>query len=199
MANDTNRSIRLPEDLAEKAKAVLDGCGLTFSEAVRMFLNETVKAGKLPFRPSQEGTDAKLLAMRKREEAFVGCILGKNDGAEERLLKAIFGQEKATDMTDDQLRDWANMTGLPKTLSITTIEDLFDSGLFARNPWSGNLSVDIDEDDPAFLSLLTMTQTHNIQTNLESTFKRIHENALNFYVSQAATPKPEINDDKKED
>ncbi len=51
MANVTVQS-RIKPELKEKAEAVFSAMGLSTSDAIRMFLQQSVNVGGLPFRPS---------------------------------------------------------------------------------------------------------------------------------------------------
>ena len=46
-------SVRLPEEVAEEAMAVLAGMGISFSVAVRILALETVASGMIPFRAGE--------------------------------------------------------------------------------------------------------------------------------------------------
>ncbi len=46
-------SVRLPEDVADRAMEVLSGMGISFSTAVRILALETVASGMIPFRAGE--------------------------------------------------------------------------------------------------------------------------------------------------
>lgn len=51
MANTTIQS-RIKVELKEQAEAIFDAMGLTASEAIRLFLQQVVNVGGLPFTPT---------------------------------------------------------------------------------------------------------------------------------------------------
>lgn len=180
------RQVRLPEKLSNDVDLVLQQMNMSFSEAVRIFLMEMVKEGRMPFRPNPDEKTGRMVENAKMEDEFLKDALGiSTTSAEERLLKAIFGETSGRDMSSEQLRDWAEMTGLPANLRIGTLEDLYDSGLFAIDPWSGSLEYrgHVDDSDKWTVMLMLQEQTGNIRANLEETFRKMLNNAMNAYLN----------------
>lgn len=60
MANVTVQS-RVKPELKEKAEAVFSAVGLSTSDAIRMFLQQSVNIGGLPFRPTAKQPNADTL------------------------------------------------------------------------------------------------------------------------------------------
>lgn len=109
------RQVRIGKDLLAQADEILKEHDTNFSEVVRMLMQEIVDTGEVP-----------------------SIVLPHDDSisAVERLFTAIFGPQDAKHMDSKQLREWANKTGLP-SLSTPTLAELFDSGLFSKDPYEG--------------------------------------------------------------
>ena len=183
--NNTVRQVRLPDELVSDVDAVFQELHISFSEGVRLFLTEVVKQQKLPFRPSQDSED-NLIKVREKENAYLDQILGTGLSAEERLKRAIFGPENGSEMSDEQLKEWARNIGLPDTLSTSTLEELFDSGLFPQNAFSGGVSVDLFsdelEDSEADENILTFAHIENIRSNLDKVADKLKARAISSYL-----------------
>ncbi len=68
MANDTVQA-RVPRELKQQADQLFNAMGLKTSDAIRMFLQQSVTWGKLPFQPTVKQPNAETLAaMRELEE-----------------------------------------------------------------------------------------------------------------------------------
>ena len=186
--NDTQRQIRLPSELSQAVDEVLEKLNLSFSEAVRIFLDEMVKTGKLPFRPTMSEEAKDKIAQRKKESDYVDSILGINKRtAEERLLQTLFDEVPGDAMSDGQLLEWGKDTGLPSGLTISTLEDLYNSGLFARHPWWGGINANyrnLDTNSDARTALM-IEQVECIKENLENTHRTLLNNALSVYLQEA--------------
>ena len=183
--NNTVRQVRLPDELVSDVDAVFQNLHISFSEGVRLFLTEVVKQQKLPFRPSQ-GSEDNLIEAREKENAYLDQILGTGLSAEERLKRAIFGPENGAEMSDEQLKDWASGVGLPDSLSASTLEELFDSGLFPQNAFTGDVSVDLFsnelEDSAADENILTFAHIENIRSNLDKVADKLKAKAISSYL-----------------
>ena len=182
--NDTVRQVRLPSSLANDAEAVFEKLNITFSEAVRLFLAETAAKGKLPFRP-EEKTGGDLLAMRKTEEAYIDRILGTGKSAEERLKDAIFGPRSGKDMHDEDLRSWGRDIGLGETLSVSALEELYDTGIFPHSVVTGDIDGDFysDDGDTRFSYLESIRFVENIRANIDKTAEKMKANAISAYLA----------------
>lgn len=140
------RQIRMTNDMFEKASEIFADEGLTFSGGVRLILEETIRNGKIPFRPDQKvAKEAKNLKMRNDEMDFLQRCLGIGKSSKQRLLEAVFGETIASsnDLTDDELREWGKKTGLPKNLSLTTLSELFDNNVFPKDLWDCGIDADV--------------------------------------------------------
>lgn len=60
MANDTVQ-IRVTRELKEQAESVFKAMGLKTSEAIRLFLQQVVNSGGLPFQPTAKQPNAETL------------------------------------------------------------------------------------------------------------------------------------------
>lgn len=61
MANVTIQS-RIKPELKQQAEAVFDAIGLSMGDAIRLFLQQSVNVGGLPFQPSVKQPNAETLA-----------------------------------------------------------------------------------------------------------------------------------------
>ena len=81
MANVTVQS-RVKPELKEEAEAVFSAVGLSTADAIRMFLQQSVNVGGLPFRPTAKRPNADTI------EAIVELAKGK--GKKFRSTKALY-------------------------------------------------------------------------------------------------------------
>ncbi len=68
MANETIQ-IRVTRELKEEAEAVFKSIGLKTSEAIRLFLQQSVNTSGLPFQPVARQTEHDPMAALKEPEA----------------------------------------------------------------------------------------------------------------------------------
>ncbi len=61
MANITVQA-RISPELKQQAEAILAAIGLSTADAIRLFLQQTVNSGGLPFQPSAKRPNAETLA-----------------------------------------------------------------------------------------------------------------------------------------
>ena len=174
MAKDDSvvKSFRTTEEQFDQANEIFRKEGFNFSEVIRLLFDATIREGRIPRGLSTRDMEDQLDAAKHREN-YISSILDKAipnfDGnytsAEERLLACIFGKKQdACDMSNAELRDWADKWGLPDNLSAATLADLYDCGFFAKDPWFGeyDYSVDYDAGDMA-----DMAVTHRFEENLK--------------------------------
>lgn len=67
MANITVQA-RISPELKEQAETILAAMGLTTADAIRLFLQQTVNTGGLPFQPTAKRPNAETLAAMKELE-----------------------------------------------------------------------------------------------------------------------------------
>jgi DNA-damage-inducible protein J len=67
MANETVQA-RVSPELKRKAEAVFAAIGLKTSDAIRMFLQQAVNSGGLPFQPMTKKPNAETLAAMKEAD-----------------------------------------------------------------------------------------------------------------------------------
>ena len=80
MAMDATLQIRMDKDLKAQVEALYRGMGTSFAEAVRIFAQQSLREGGMPFRPtlktwdelSQQDIDKKLAA--SMDEAASGQV-----------------------------------------------------------------------------------------------------------------------------
>lgn len=71
MANVTIQS-RIKPELKQQAEAVFDAIGLSMGDAIRLFLQQSVNVGGLPFQPSVKQPNAETLAAINELESGKG-------------------------------------------------------------------------------------------------------------------------------
>ena len=88
----TDVRCRIDEDLKERATAVLNACGLTLSDAVRLFLRQVVTTQGLPFEvrvPSEKTARAMAQAREiRRQFDSIDDMLRDADGEAGEEAKA---------------------------------------------------------------------------------------------------------------
>ena len=78
MANETVQ-IRVTAELKEQAEAVFKAMGLKTSEAIRLFLQQTVNTGGLPFQPMTRQSDPPITEAVKEPKSDAGESLENPD------------------------------------------------------------------------------------------------------------------------
>ncbi len=68
MANITIQS-RIKPELKEQAEAVFEAIGLSMGDAIRIFLQQSVNVGGLPFQPTAKRPNAETLAALEELES----------------------------------------------------------------------------------------------------------------------------------
>lgn len=187
--------VRMTAEMYDEASKVFEQEGYTFSSGIRMMLEAMIAAGKIPFRPDadkiQEAENQKL---REKEIGLLDDFLGTSKKTpEERMLKAIFGHvkgETSKDMPDDTLREWGLQCGLPESLSLTALGDLYDSGLFPADPLNTGFSMETTPNPDVFEEgarrdsyesmLIGRELEENVIGGLEDTYKKLRRNALKY-------------------
>lgn len=196
---DTVKQVRLSQDLFDRANEVFIRKGLSFSEAVRLFLEQTAERKRLPFRPSVKPGRGMKSTDAEAEARFVTGMLGIGGGrAEDRLLHLIFGEETSEDLSDDQLEEWAERTGLPKNMDPATLAELYDLGVFEKNPYRGSFEDracdDCDgENTPGCGMCPKWPMTYaakkeNLTENLRKAFERLYASSVNTLAETVNGP-----------
>lgn len=70
---------RVSPELKEEAEAVFAEMGMTTAEAIRVFLQQTVNSGGLPFQPSAKKPNAETLAAMMELEEGGGQVFESPD------------------------------------------------------------------------------------------------------------------------
>lgn len=137
------KSFRVPESMFDQVNDILKKEGFSLSEVIRILFQAMIREGRIPRGLSTREIEVQSDAAKMRTD-YMQSILNKAipdlDGKsmENRLLECIFGKdETASEMSNASLRDWAATWGLPDTLSVATLADLYESGMFGKNPWDG--------------------------------------------------------------
>ena len=71
MANITIQS-RIRPELKEQAEAIFEAIGLSMGDAIRLFLQQSVNTGGLPFQPTAKRPNAETLAALEEVESGKG-------------------------------------------------------------------------------------------------------------------------------
>lgn len=194
MAKDDSvvKSFRTTEEQFSQANEIFRKEGFSFSEVIRLLFEATIRDGRIPRSLSTRDMESAADTAQRRDN-YVNRILDmvvpdKSDGhitAEERLLNTIFGKpESANDMTNEDLRDWACKWGLPDNLSVATLADLHDCGLFKENPWFGDYTYPIDYDHDQYGEMMVnIRYEQNIRDNMEQVKHRMQVKAVNYMMS----------------
>jgi DNA-damage-inducible protein J len=78
MANVTIQS-RIKPELKEQAEAIFEAIGLSMGDAIRIFLQQSVNVGGLPFQPSAKRPNAETVASLDELESGKGKRLANLD------------------------------------------------------------------------------------------------------------------------
>ena len=191
MGNDNSivKSIRISGEQFEQANDIFKREGFSFSEAVKIFLEATIREGRVPRSLSTRAMENKLDDAKMRDD-YVSDILSsvlpqksESSSNEKRLVAAIFGHEHASDMSNAELREWASKWGLPDSLSVATLADLYECDLFTEDPWHGEYdyecmpatnagSKQLDEHLSNAMTLMKFRD--NLNNNLEQMKHKMH-------------------------
>lgn len=204
MAKDESvvKSFRTTEEQFARANEIFHKEGFSFSEAIRLLFEATIREGQIPRCLSTRDMEDRQDAARKRDEYISGILDtaipnfdGKFASAEERLLACIFGQKQnASDMSNAELREWAGKWGLPDNLSIATLADLYDCGFFAKDPWFGEYKYHADNGSDEMKDAAVVHRFEmNLMDNLSQLKRSMQVRAVKFLMEyDNETPEPEI-------
>ena len=78
MSNTTVQA-RISSELKQESEAVFSAIGLSTAEAIRLFLQQTVNSGGLPFQPTAKLPNAETLAALNELEDNGGTLFSKPD------------------------------------------------------------------------------------------------------------------------
>jgi DNA-damage-inducible protein J len=78
MPNSTVQA-RISSELKQESEAVFTAIGLTTAEAIRLFLQQTVNSGGLPFQPTAKMPNAETLAAMNEIEDDGGTLFSSPD------------------------------------------------------------------------------------------------------------------------
>ncbi|MFO7682194.1 MAG: type II toxin-antitoxin system RelB/DinJ family antitoxin [Chloroflexota bacterium] len=78
MTNTTVQA-RISSELKQESEAVFSAIGLTTAEAIRLFLQQTVNSGGLPFQPTAKMPNAETLAAMNELEDNGGAVFSTAD------------------------------------------------------------------------------------------------------------------------
>jgi len=96
MAKSANLNIRIDPETKQNAEVLFQNFGITMSDAVNIFLHQSLMVGGLPFEMRQPSYNAKTeAAMREADDIISGRIQTKRYSS---------FREFATDMEDDHAR-----------------------------------------------------------------------------------------------
>ena len=76
---NTTVQARISAELKQESEAVFTAIGLTTAEAIRLFLQQTVNSGGLPFQPTAKMPNAETLAAMNEIEDDGGTVFSSPD------------------------------------------------------------------------------------------------------------------------
>ena len=206
---DTVKQIRVSQELFEKANEVFSSKGLSFSEAVRMFLEQTAIKKRMPFRCESLPDWDETGKMAAEEANFVYDYLGINlngETAEEKILRVIFGEgdETSEHMTDADLQLWAKRVGIDPDMDINTLADIYDSRILPHDPYEGEIKSPSACGTPgycsghcptcAYSSQLISVSLENAKRNLAKAFDKMLINSTNQFMIECGAIDEKIED-----
>ena len=169
------KSFRTDEEQFAQANEIYKSEGFSFSEVIRLLLEATIREGRIPRALSTKDVEVVSDKSAYREE-YVDSILDmalpnpkyKGLSTEERLLRTIFGGNlEAKSMTNNALREWGDKWGFPDNLSVATLADLHDCGLFPEDPWFGDYDYAIEDNSQNEDMMVILKFRENVRSNLE--------------------------------
>lgn len=193
------KSFRISGDQFEKANEIFKKEGFSLSEVIRLVCDATIREGRIPRGLSTKEMEPKLDDSQTRE-AYIDSILGmvgvvpvKNRGLspEARLMKTLFNEgETSSDMSNSELREWAEKWGLPDELSIATLAELHDSDIFKGEPWDGEYDAWIEPVKPCSAepynalkdALIIVEMQNNIKSNWEKIKNKCQVKAIRYVM-----------------
>jgi len=202
MARDESvvKSFRISGDQFERANEIFKKEGFSLSEVIRLVCDATIREGRIPRGLSTKEMESKLDNSQNREN-FIDGVLSmagvvpkkqRDMTTEQRLLKALFNEPAdASDLSNEDLREWAQKWGLPDNLSIGVIAELYDCGLFKKDPWEGIYDSNIAPasrpgsnkiDAQLQDAMVTMECQNNITDNLEQIKRQMHAKAVKYLM-----------------
>ncbi len=191
------KSFRISEDIFERANDIFMKEGFSFSEVIRLLCDATLKEGRIPRGISTKDIEPKLDTAQKRE-SYIDSILQmagivpekqRSMTNEEKLLKTLFHEDcKADELSNSQLREWAAKWGFPDDISVATLAELHDCGIFPNDPWYGIYDANIQPVNPANGrtdenlkdAMIIMSLEDNIKDNLEQIKRQFQTRAVKF-------------------
>lgn len=200
MAKDDSvvKSFRTTEDQFRRADEIFRKEGFSFSEVIRLLFDATIREGRIPRSLSTRDIEDKLDDSKRREE-YIDSVINMavpasqhvGESAEEKLLRIIFGETDPDKMSNAELREWGNKLGLPDTLSVSTLADLYDCGYFPNDPWGGAYDCIINPettpgsnklDENLANACIIMKFEENIKDNLDQLRRKMQVNAVKYLL-----------------
>ena len=194
------KSFRISEEQFERANEIFKKEGFSLSEVIRLVCDATIREGRIPRGLSTKEMEPKLDASQVRENYIDGIlkmagIVPQNErglSPEERLLKNLFHEkETAGEMSNGELREWAEKSGLPDTLSAATLAELHDSGFLPKDIWDGDYKANIEPvkhpgsnelDEDLQTAMLIMNYQNNIKDNLDQMKRKMELKAIKYLM-----------------
>lgn len=178
------KSFRVPESMFEQANEIFKKEGFSASEVIRVLFGATIREGRIPrglaTREMESQSDAAKIRKEYMDSILARAIPGiDGKSAEDRLLECIFGREETvSEMSNASLRDWASRWGLPDTLSVATLADLYESGMFGRDPWGGVYDGMLEETEDFSAEDALFASRENLKHNLGSIMTELEVRSL---------------------
>lgn len=198
MSNEESvvKSIRVQQELLDRANVVFAEEGLSFSEAIRVFLAKVVDAGRIPRILNDEEISKKADAAKKRtayiDDALNAVIPHYDDdrpSAADRILNAIFGRSgNSDDVSDEDLLDWGRQYGFSDKLSPAALAELYDCGDYSNDPWFSPYSYETAYDSDEVVELaISHRMEENLKDNLEQVKRTMQIRALSYLLEKKAS------------
>lgn len=178
------KSFRVPESMFEQANEIFKKEGFSASEVIRVLFNATIREGRIPrglaTREMESQSDAAKIRKEYMDNILARAVPGiDGKSAEDRLLECIFGREETvSEMSNASIRDWASRWGLPDTLSVATLADLYESGMFGRDPWGGVYDGMLEETEDFSAEDALFASRENLKHNLGSIMTELEVRSL---------------------
>lgn len=203
MAKDESivKSFRIAEDQFDQANDIFQREGFSVSEVIRILFEATIREGRIPRGLSTREMEPELDDAKAREQyidevlAMAGIRKENPDGSspEQRVLDLIFHKHvKSDDMPSRLVREWAKQWGLPDSLSLATLCELHDCGLFPEDPWYGDYNADISPtdacggtDEHLADAMIMMEFQNNLADHLEQVKRKLQIKAVKYLMEMS--------------
>lgn len=185
-------AFRSSAEAANSFKEIVEKHGYTMSELFRQFMEYTVKTGEIPKFAGSKDAD-KELSIEEKQDRYVDQLIRstfpgiseKRKSPEDSLIDDLYGIQKTENMSGEDLRDWGSKWGLPNSLTLSTLAELRDCGMFTTNPWYGEYEYELKDDDTEkredFLDLMECRD--NLTHNINKVAHKMHVRSMKYLMA----------------